>query len=375
MGGFSTGTPLPDPTRPQASYESRMSAQDHHLSLTAHGQLLQQHVENLPNEMGKRNDELSTLPQMRTHGAPSAMASTAQLALQHSQHMATSSPNPPGGLSTLRNGRPMSEKDKMTAQMAYTPNTDQLIAEREACSGATWRFNNSQNPSTGVSREERSRLFRQILEPQTGDPRRSANPLHTGHLGQGVVVEAPFNCSYGYNTKIGDSTSIGRNCTIHDPVLVSIGARCRIGPNVDIYAGEAVDEAGFEAGVHGSELGKQVEIEDNVIIEGRCVIKAGVRIKTGSRILAGTVVDKVCFSSCSWLSVPATLCPSHDLRILTDDRRTCRHTSSSDPCTIARSSPGSGSTLGRKGLRRSGGGPAQTPTMVGVSMADHCPYH
>ena len=57
----------------------------------------------------------------------------------------------------------------------------------------------------------------------------------SGCVGNNVIVEAPFNCDYGYNIHIGHDVVIGKNCTILDSCKVKIGGRCILGPNVNIY--------------------------------------------------------------------------------------------------------------------------------------------
>ena len=163
--------------RPQQSYEERAT---HHTAVTSHGQPLSQYVrddiDTLPHVLARRNKELTFVPSSRSiHGAQSAVTA-AQLALQHTQSASSSAlahhhSSPPSA-------KQKTEKDKMLAGEPYYPYTTPLIDEREACKAALWRFNNSQNPANGVSREERARLFRSILVPAANDMRRSTNPAH-----------------------------------------------------------------------------------------------------------------------------------------------------------------------------------------------------
>ncbi|KAF2101071.1 trimeric LpxA-like protein, partial [Rhizodiscina lignyota] len=185
--------------------------------------------------------------------------------------------------------KPKTEKEKMIAGEEYYPYTAPLIDEREACKAALWRFNNSQNPANGVSREERARLFRSILVPSSNDIRRSTNPMHpVGQLGKDVVVEAPFHCQYGYNITIGENVVIESNCTVMDTCRVTIGNDCIIGPNVSIYS--ATVSLTSRNGSKGPQKGKMVHIGDNVFIGGNVVIKPGVNVGRGAVIGAGTVV-------------------------------------------------------------------------------------
>ena len=58
------------------------------------------------------------------------------------------------------------QKEEMLAGCHYFPFDKELVFERERNNGACWRFNSSTNPNSGVSPEERARLFRDILQPR-----------------------------------------------------------------------------------------------------------------------------------------------------------------------------------------------------------------
>ncbi|KAF2085895.1 trimeric LpxA-like protein, partial [Saccharata proteae CBS 121410] len=179
------------------------------------------------------------------------------------------------------------EKEKMISGDHYHPFNPQLVQEREDCKIALSRFNNAL--TMGVSRQERSRLFRLILEPP--HLKQQLPPIQpAGSLGEDVQVEAPFTCDYGYNIMIGDEVVIGANCTIIDPVRVSIGPRCVIGPNVCIYAGTVSTNPKVRKGSKGTAIGKPIHIEEDVYIGGSAIILPGVRIRKGSTIAAGSVV-------------------------------------------------------------------------------------
>ncbi|KAI9686546.1 MAG: Maltose acetyltransferase [Bathelium mastoideum] len=222
-----------------------------------------------------------------SHGTSSQQAVTAQLALQHT---ATNGPPPPPAPQT----RPhRSEKDKMLAAEPHLPFCTQLVEEREMCKSALWRFNNSTNPNVGVSREERARLFRAIVEPaylRTQGPPGPANPI--GSVGREVCVEAPFNCDYGYNINIGDYTVIGANCTIMDPCTITIGPGCTIGPNVSIFGMSMPIDPRRRNGSRGHAVGSRVTIGENCYIGGGAIILPKVTIGKNSTVGAGSVVTR-----------------------------------------------------------------------------------
>lgn len=188
------------------------------------------------------------------------------------------------------------QKEEMLAGRHYFPFDKELVLERERCNGACWRFNSSTNPNNGVSPEERSRLFRDILQPREHvvSPSQASPVTPVGRVGDNVVVEAPFNCDYGYNISIGQDVAIGKNCTILDTCQVTIGDRCNIGPNVNIYTATLPIDPNKRQGSRGPNLGRQITIEPDCWIGGSVTILPGVTIGSGSTIGAGSLVSKVC---------------------------------------------------------------------------------
>lgn len=221
---------------------------------------------------------------------------TAQLALSHTSQFPSPSPN-------SANRR---EKEEMLAGRAFYPFEKELVLERERCSAACWRFNNSTNPNNGVSPGERARLFREILHPKDPiqlSPTQTSPVTHTGRVGENVVVEAPFTCDYGYNIQIGKNTVIGKNCTVVDACEVTIGNNVVIGPNVSFYTTTMTTDPRRRNGARGACTGKSIVIEDDCFIGGSVTILGGVRIGRGTTVGAGSLVTKVRRKSrgLSWL--------------------------------------------------------------------------
>lgn len=193
--------------------------------------------------------------------------------------------------------RARTQKEEMLAGRHYFPFDKELVLERERCNSACWRFNNSTNPNNGVSPDERARLFRDVLQPRDQvniSPTNVSADSPVGKVGTNVVVEAPFNCDYGYNISIGQDVSIGKNCTILDSVEVKIGDRCMIGPNVNIYTTTLPIDPVRRLGSRGPAYGKPIIIEEDCFIGGNVTILPGVTIRRGSTIGAGSVVKCVC---------------------------------------------------------------------------------
>ncbi|CAG8960173.1 hypothetical protein HYFRA_00010652 [Hymenoscyphus fraxineus] len=184
-------------------------------------------------------------------------------------------------------------KELMLAGRHYFPFDKELVLERERCNGSCWRFNGSTNPNNGVSPEERARLFRDILQPkEISSPTGTSVVNPAGRVGDNVVVEAPFNCDYGYNITIGQDVAIGKNCTILDTCQVTIGDRCNIGPNVNIYTTTLPIDPRKRMGSRGLSLGKKVTISNDCWIGGGVIILPGILIGEGSTVGAGSVVTR-----------------------------------------------------------------------------------
>lgn len=190
--------------------------------------------------------------------------------------------------------RPRTQKEEMLAGRHYFPFDKELILERERCNAACWRFNTSTNPNNGVSAEERDRLFRDILQPRESaiSPTNASSVNPIGRVGDNVIVEAPFNCDYGYNISIGTDVAIGKNCTILDTCEVKIGDRCSIGPNVNIYTATLPVDPKRRLGSRGPSLGKGITIENDCWIGGGVTILPGRTIGRGSTVGAGSIVTR-----------------------------------------------------------------------------------
>ncbi|KAI0206170.1 hypothetical protein F4808DRAFT_194280 [Astrocystis sublimbata] len=207
----------------------------------------------------------------------------AQLALSHTQY-------PPNSM------KPRTQKEEMLLGREYYAFDPELVLERQRCSAACWRFNNSTNPNTGVSVTERSRLFREILNPQEPihlAPRLVSSTTRAGRVGQEVVVEAPFTCDYGYNITIGNNVMIGRNCTILDATEISIGDNVILSPNVTLLGATPFTDPKKRMGSKSPQIGGYIVIDDDVFIGAGAIIQHGIRIGRGASVSPGAVVVKV----------------------------------------------------------------------------------
>ena len=175
----------------------------------------------------------------------------------------------------------------------FEPYCEQLIEERDACEHALFRFNNSaMNPSMDVSREERYRQFRAILEPPKSAKQPSGRAFNNprGSLGTKVYVEPQFTCTYGYNINIGDNVVIGKHCTIDDSRDVNIQANCTVEANVTI---STLIGRRNKKGSQGSFLAKPVTIGHETVIGFGSKIHPGVKIGSNCIIEPGSVLKQV----------------------------------------------------------------------------------
>ncbi|KAI6711290.1 hypothetical protein JHW43_006200 [Diplocarpon mali] len=232
-------------------------------------------------------------------GTPQSTSSTLPQILHPQIHADSPHTNPQVAaqlaLSNLAStARQQTQKEEMLAGRHYFPFDKELVLERERCNGACWRFNSSTNPNNGVSPEERARLFRDILQPREHviSPTQASPPTPVGRVGDNVVVEAPFNCDYGYNISIGQDVAIGKNCTILDTCEVKIGDRCNIGPNVNIYTATLPVDPKRRLGSRGPNLGRKITIDSDCWIGGGVTILPGRAIGKGSTVGAGSIVTR-----------------------------------------------------------------------------------
>ena len=165
----------------------------------------------------------------------------------------------------------MTEKEKAARGMLYNANYDpELIRERDAAKEILWEYNRLR-PTPRAARE---RLIRSLL----------------GAVGDGFVIEQPFQCDYGYNIEIGRNFYSNHNLVILDAAKVIIGDHVFIAPNVGIYtAGHPLDT---DQRAEGLEYARPVTIGDDVWIGGGVSILPGVHIGNGTTIGAGSVVTR-----------------------------------------------------------------------------------
>lgn len=182
--------------------------------------------------------------------------------------------------------RPRSEKEKMINSELYHASSPELVAEREACKAACWRYNNiASNPNSQVSEGEKGRMLLDILRPGNkwevvstgaapGTPGAITYVTDNGYQSDivDVTVDAPFTCSYGYNIRLGKNVYIEFGCTILDSCNVTIKARTILSPGVSIYAATHPIDPRKRNGARGPEMAKPVLIEEDCWLGGNVIV-------------------------------------------------------------------------------------------------------
>ncbi|KAL2840859.1 hypothetical protein BJX68DRAFT_183801 [Aspergillus pseudodeflectus] len=184
------------------------------------------------------------------------------------------------------------EKDKMLRGDLYRPFDIHLVEERDRCRAALWRFNNACNPVSGLTAKEQGRLLKEILVPQpiTNSPSGVTSPRPAGSIGQGTVVEAPFQCHYGYNIHIGEDVMVSESCLFVDDCPITIGAHTWVGPRVTILTSMAHANMQERKGSQSRYQGRPVTIEEDCYVGAGCTIYPGVRLRRGAYVAPGEVV-------------------------------------------------------------------------------------
>ncbi|MDC7996027.1 sugar O-acetyltransferase [Altibacter sp. HG106] len=164
----------------------------------------------------------------------------------------------------------MTEKDKMLRGDLYDPLDAQLVEERH---NARLLFQKI-NTMGDTDKEARNALFYKLF----------------GSAGDGLWIEPPFYCDYGYNITVGKDVFMNFNCCILDVMSVQIGNQVMLAPNVQLYT--ATHPMKAIARHSGTEYAKPITIGNQVWIGGGAIVCPGVTIGNAAVVGAGAVVTK-----------------------------------------------------------------------------------
>lgn len=101
-------------------------------------------------------------------------------------------------------------------------------------------------------------------------------------------IEAPFHCSYGFNTRLHDGVYLNAGCVFLDSARIEIGRHSMLGPGVHLYCADHHRDAKKRR--EGMERALPISIGSDVWIGGGAKILPGVTIGDEAIVAAGAVV-------------------------------------------------------------------------------------
>lgn len=177
----------------------------------------------------------------------------------------------------------MSEKDKMRVGAWYTCQDPELLQMQARARMALHQHNTQAPDVRGAMGAE----LRQLM----------------AHVGEDVMIEAPFHCAYGENITLHAHVYLNSGCVILDTAPVIIGAHSMLGPHVQLYCPEHhKDRSKRRAGL---EQARPITIGQDVWIGGGAIVLSGVSIGDGAIIGAGSVVTRDVHAGATVVGNPA----------------------------------------------------------------------
>ena len=110
------------------------------------------------------------------------------------------------------------------------------------------------------------------------------------HLAPGARLLPPVRVDYGENIAVGEGTFANYGLVALDVAPITIGARCQIGPGVQLLTPvHPLEPAPRRAGLESAD---PIVIGDNVWLGGGVIVCPGVRIGDDCVVGAGSVVTR-----------------------------------------------------------------------------------
>jgi maltose O-acetyltransferase len=160
------------------------------------------------------------------------------------------------------------QRARMLAGLPYDSAEPGLTEERRRARALFRRFNDSDDE------ELRDRILRELC----------------AEVGEGVFVEPPLRCDYGWNIRIGKRTFINFGLIALDAAPITIGEHCQLGPGVQLLT--STHTIAPEPRRLGEESAAPISVGPNVWLGGAAIVLPGVTIGENTIIGAGSVVTR-----------------------------------------------------------------------------------
>ena len=166
----------------------------------------------------------------------------------------------------------MTEREKMLAGALYWSGDEELAEARDRCKALCQQFNQTAYLTEDI--ETAQALLRRLL----------------GAAGEGLRIEPPFWCDYGWNITVGRNFYMNHGGVILDAGGVSFGDDVLVGPQCGFHtSGHPLDA---EARRRGLEYARPIRVGSGVWFGAGCHVMPGVAIGDGAVIAAGSVVTQ-----------------------------------------------------------------------------------
>lgn len=126
------------------------------------------------------------------------------------------------------------------------------------------------------------------MPPSQIDERNRRIAKFFGAAGEGLHVNTPIYCDFGFNIKVGKHFFANYNLTVLDEAEVTFGDNVFIGPNCNFYT--AIHPIDVERRNQQVGKSKPIHVGDNVWFGGNVTVLPGVTIGNNTTIGAGSVV-------------------------------------------------------------------------------------
>lgn len=160
--------------------------------------------------------------------------------------------------------------------------------QRDRLNAGEWYLDDAELQQLRVECAEQLEVFNGARAADSERRTRTLTRL-LGALGTGATIVPRFQCSYGFNIRLGDNAFINSDAFLMDDAPITIGADVRLGPGAKLMTAlHPVDD--HQRRREGWERAAPIVIEDNAWLGAGVIVGAGVRIGRNSVIGAGSVV-------------------------------------------------------------------------------------